>query len=541
MKHRLDARNSVDHEETLEKLTASEIKYRALFDNANDGIFLMKVDTFVDCNPKFLEIFGCTRDQIMGQTPFRFSPPLQPDGNPSKEKAIEKGKLAMRGTPQSFEWKHCRYDGTLFDAEVSLNRIEIDKETRLLQAIVRDVTRRKEAETKLRISEEKYRSIFENAIEGIFQSTPDGRFITANPALARMHGYDSAQEMISTIRNIGEELYVNPDDRIRFKDLLETYGFVEGFEVQVKKRGGDTVWMAINARAIKGDDGRTAHYEGAMEDISRRKAVENALRSSEARYRTFVDSTSDGVFLKDSRFRYVIVNRRFRRFFRKSENDIIGKTDTALRPPEDAKKAKEADTKSLKSTSIVISEETIGDRIYETRRFAVNLAENTRGVGGFVRDITEQKKAEEELKAKSLNLQEVNAALRVLLKQREEDKNEMEEKILANVKRLVLPYLERLKERRLDQEQTGYLAILQTNLEHIISPFLQKMTALYSTFTPTEIMVADLIREGKSVKEIARISGVSTNAVNRHRQNIRNKLGFNKKKINLKTHLSLLA
>ena len=541
MKNKDIANDIADLKLALNKLRESEIKYQTLFDNGNDGIFLLKKDILIDCNRKFLTIFGCTREQIIGQTMYRFSPPFQPDGRNSKEKAMEKRKAAISGIPQFFEWQHCRYDGTLFDAEVSLNQIEIDKDRLLLQAIVRDVSERREVENKLRVSEEKYRSIFENAIEGIFQTTPEGRVITANSTFANMYGYDSPQEMINSITDIGKEFYVNPRDRERFKSICEMQGSVEGFEEQVYRKDRKKAWVSINARTVRDENGKTLYYEGTIEDITQRKEMEVALRASEERYRTFIDSTTDGVFLKDQQLRYVIVNKMFRRFFNKNENEIVGKTDLEFRPGKDAEQSRQADVKSLRSSSIVISEEEIGDKIYEIRRFAVNLAEKTKGVGGFIRDITARKKTEEELKTKSLNLEEVNAALRVLLKQRDQDKDEMEDKILSNVKKLVLPYIERLKEKRLDDEKKTYLNIIETNLKNIISPFVQKMSSTYSQFTPTEIRVANLIRDGKTIKEIAGISGVSENAVNHHRQNIRNKLGLNKQKANLRTYLMSLG
>jgi len=316
---------------------------------------------------------------------------------------------------------------------------------------------------------------------------------------------------------------------------------VECFEEEVYRKYRKKAWVSINARAVRDVNGKTLYYEGTIEDISLRKEIEDALRTSEERYRIFIDSTSDGVFLKDEQLRYTIVNKQLRTFFKKDEGEIIGKTDFDLRSKKDAEKAHQADKKSLRASSIVITEDTVNDRVYEIRRFAVKLGKNNMGIGGFVRDVTKRKRAEEDLKTKTLNLEEVNAALKVLLRQRDKDKSEMEDKILNNVKKLVLPYIERLKGKQVDEETKVYLGVIETNLQNILSPFVQKLSSRYSQFTPTEIRVANLIREGKTIKEIAVISGISENAVNHHRQSIRNKLGLNRQKINLRTHLMSLS
>jgi len=130
------------------KLRDSNARYRTLFESAGDSIFLMEGERFIDCNPATLKMFGCNREQIIGEPPYRFSPELQPDGRSSKEKALEKITAAFKeGTP-TFEWQHCRYDGTPFDAEVTLNTVEIGGRSHLL-ATVRDVSERKETEAKL--------------------------------------------------------------------------------------------------------------------------------------------------------------------------------------------------------------------------------------------------------------------------------------------------------------------------------------------------------------------------------------------------------
>jgi DNA-binding CsgD family transcriptional regulator len=148
---------------------------------------------------------------------------------------------------------------------------------------------------------------------------------------------------------------------------------------------------------------------------------------------------------------------------------------------------------------------------------------------------------EEELSLKSIHLEEVNTALKVLLKRGEQDKSELEEKVLTNIKELALPYLEKIKISTLDEKQRTYLEILESNLHDIISPFLKKLSSQYLNLTPTEIQVANLIREGKSTKEIAEVLSISERAIEFHRNNIRDKLGLKKAKTNLRSYLLTLS
>jgi DNA-binding CsgD family transcriptional regulator/PAS domain-containing protein len=163
-------------------------------------------------------------------------------------------------------------------------------------------------------------------------------------------------------------------------------------------------------------------------------------------------------------------------------------------------------------------------------------------------DITPLKLAEEtirirerDLEAKTQGLEEANTALKVILRQREEDKKMLEEKVVANVQQLCTPYIEKLGSTRLDARQKAYLDIINEQLKEIISPFLQKMSTLNLVLTPTELHVASLVKAGRATKEIAEILSVTTNAVDFHRKNIRKKLDLSNRKTNLRSYLLSLS
>jgi PAS domain S-box-containing protein len=153
----------------------------------------------------------------------------------------------------------------------------------------------RKAEEALRISEEKYRSIFENATEGIFQSTPEGRFINVNPAFAKMCGFTDPGEMVGSINDITTQHYASPEERNTFVELIEKNGRVENFVHQVLRKDGEAIWVSTNARAVRDEKGVILYYEGTHENITKHKKAEEELSKNEAMLKSIFRAAPIGI------------------------------------------------------------------------------------------------------------------------------------------------------------------------------------------------------------------------------------------------------
>jgi len=289
-----------------------------------------------------------------------------------------------------------------------------------------------------------------------------------------------------------------------------------------------------------------------VEERRERERAEHALKESEVRYRTIFENTGTATVIVDEDATIVLANRQFERLTGFSRSEIEGKTKgTEFVLEDDLPKLK------LLSRAVGKHSRTPSDgyefRITNNRSGVLNVLANVAAIPSTKRvvmsflDITERKMAEEvvkkreqELQLKSQSLEEANTALKVLLKHREEDKAILEEQVLANIKKLVLPYLEKLKGPRLDSSQRVHIEIIEAHLNDIVSPFLRNLSSAYLSLTPREIEVATLVKEGKATKEITKLLNISTTAVDFHRKNLRSKFGIKSKKTNLRSFLTSL-
>jgi len=254
-------------------LLESEYRYYTLAKILPVGIF--RADAAGDClyvNERFLEMAGLTAPKALGEG---WAQSLHPE---DRERVLSQWYRAVTDKlPCKLEYRFCNADFTTWVFWQAVPEMTKSGEVLGYLGTLTDISDRKQAEFALQQAEEKYRSIFENAIEGIFQTTPDGRYLSANPALARIYGYESAAELIANIQDIDRQLYLDPNCRVEFLRAIEKHGFVSEFESQVYRADGTTIWVSENGRAVRGPDGNLLYYEGAVEDITLRKIAEDKL------------------------------------------------------------------------------------------------------------------------------------------------------------------------------------------------------------------------------------------------------------------------
>ena len=255
----------------------------------------------------------------------------------------------------------------------------------------------------LRQSEENYRGIFENAIEGLFKNSLEGRILNANPAMAKMLGYESPDSLIFGVKDVKKELYVNPADREKLVNRILEYGQVSGFEVEFYRKDGKKIWVSISGRLTNDESGNPAFLEGFLTDISDRKYAEEAFAESQNYLDEIINAIADPLFVKDRQHRWVMVNNAMCSFIGRTRQELLGKSDEDYFPKHEAEELWQRDEVVLTTGQENINEESITDaqgRVHTilTKKTLYKDKKGNDFIVALFRDITEQKTAEEDKK-----------------------------------------------------------------------------------------------------------------------------------------------
>jgi PAS domain S-box-containing protein len=282
------------------------------------------------------------------------------------------------------------------------NYVLKDNVKRLGPAIFRALEE-KELLTARRQAEQKYQSIFENSMEGIFQSSPEGRYLNVNPTMARLYGYESPAEMIESVKSIADQIYVNPAERAEFIKLLHTQNTVERYEKRNYRKDRSVIWTSTSARAVRDENGNLLYYEGFIQDITERKEAEEALQRSEQRFRALIENGLDDISLLAADGSLLWESPSTIRNLGYTPGEFVGRNIFEMMHPEDFEWTQEAFANLLQEPESRQRGIFRLRRADETWRWVEAIATNLLGdpsVNAIVinyRDITEHKQAQEAL------------------------------------------------------------------------------------------------------------------------------------------------
>jgi two-component system, cell cycle sensor histidine kinase and response regulator CckA len=246
------------------------LDFQLLFSSHPQAMVVLDVNRRIQmCNPAFEKLFKYRQSEILGAELDVLLAPQE-----FQDEALQLSESAAGGETVRANTKRRRSDGSLVDVQITCVPLQQDGKVVGCYGIYQDMTDRREAERAQQEAEKRLSLLFENAVEGIFQTTVDGQLLSVNPALARMCGYGSPTEMLATVHDIGKDFYADQQTRIEFQRLMEQNGAVEAFEYQLRKKNGALIWISENARVIRDSQGKVTAYEGTMEDITERKRSE---------------------------------------------------------------------------------------------------------------------------------------------------------------------------------------------------------------------------------------------------------------------------
>lgn len=427
--------------------------------------------------------------------------------------------------------------------------------------------------------------LFSNAIsDGLFTVDSKGRILKINPSFTSMLGYRAEDICEMYVHDLGyardavsQEIQKQLDTNFELYLICKAEKMV--LPMIMRHKNGHAVPVKLKSILLRSPSGElhgafgiisVRELDVQMPLIESEKELSKRMWETEENYKNILESSGDAIMISDFNTRIITVNQAAVRMLGyQKANEVVGHYLMELTPisgtfatttgetvtlGEDFQRRQLASTNELFDQGIAKMETFLlkKDRNLVPVEATISLLKNQQGEMRasitIFRDITHRKvsaarlkQAQESLEQKVIErthaLEEANTALRVLVKGNDEDRILLEKKILANAENLLLPYIEKIKECKLNEQLTSYVKILESNLNDIISPFSEKLSSKLLKLTPTEIRIANLIRQGLTSKEIANIMSLSVETIGTHRKKIRKKMGLNNKETNLQTYL----
>lgn len=424
-----------------------------------------------------------------------------------------------------------------------------------------------------------FRDIFNNVSELLFLHDLNGKFILTNPCLNETFGYSETEIANKNIKDFIAERYKSEFDE--YLTRIKANGYDNGIMRIVTKKG-QAIFIEYENSILQSPKG-PIYVSGICRNITEQLKISKAfeeskkkLKESEQKFRDIFENINEYIYLHDLDGNFIDTNSHFEKHmgYSKTELKNINLRDLV---PEQYRLEFDEYLKRIKVNGyekglLNVVAKNGRTRVVEYTNSLIRGKDGPISVRGVSRDITEVLKAQnalkkseenlriardglekrvqertkelsvskEKLEEKTSDLEETNIALRVLLNKKDEAQKELEERMLVNIKDLIMPLLTKMKLGQLAPSQKTYLDVIESNLNNVIAPFAVDINSRYHKLTPSEIQIANLVREGKTTKEIANLLNLALSTIHTHRDNIRVKLQIKNKKLNLRTHLMAL-
>ena len=387
-----------EQKQAQKAIRESEEKFRDMANLLPQVIFeLDQQGVITYCNRQTQTMFGYTDNEVVGLNSLMFHIPEDWE----RVKTNFKSKLSGIDI-NSKDYIMQRKDGSTFPALIYTNVILKENRTVGLRGIVIDITETKKAEQKLRESEEKYRFMAENSSDIIWHMGKDYCFDYISPSIEKMQGYKPEELIGKSLFTILTPAGINTINELvtQTKNNSGHNKLTLGKQLELETvcKDGRIIWTEVNLNLHFDEHQQPVGLHGVTRDVTERKAAQEALIESESRYNAFINNNIDMIFVKDEQCKYLVANNSMANFFGKKSFELLGKTDSELADQSLIFPCKSTDLQALAAKRAIVFEETLGDRIFESVKFPMQLRNGAKGIGGILRDITERKNAEGKLK-----------------------------------------------------------------------------------------------------------------------------------------------